>query len=66
MIDRNDLQWYRDAIIYQLHVKSYFDATMTASAIRWPHAKARLHQGSRRDRGLGHAILSLAAARRRL
>ena len=26
MIDRNDLQWYRDAIIYQLHVKSYFDA----------------------------------------
>ena len=26
MIDRNDLQWYRDAIIYQLHVKSFFDA----------------------------------------
>jgi maltose alpha-D-glucosyltransferase/alpha-amylase len=26
MIDRTDLQWYRDAIIYQLHVKSYFDA----------------------------------------
>jgi maltose alpha-D-glucosyltransferase / alpha-amylase len=26
MIDRNDLKWYRDAIIYQLHVKSFFDA----------------------------------------
>jgi maltose alpha-D-glucosyltransferase/alpha-amylase len=26
MIDRNDIKWYRDAIIYQLHVKSYFDA----------------------------------------
>lgn len=26
MIDRNDLHWYRDAIIYQLHVKSFFDA----------------------------------------
>ena len=23
---RNDLRWYRDAIIYQLHVKSFFDA----------------------------------------
>ncbi|MCI0465719.1 MAG: maltose alpha-D-glucosyltransferase [Beijerinckiaceae bacterium] len=27
MIDRNDRQWYRDAIIYQLHVKSFFDST---------------------------------------
>jgi maltose alpha-D-glucosyltransferase / alpha-amylase len=26
MIDRNNLRWYRDAIIYQLHVKSFFDA----------------------------------------
>ncbi|WP_298966872.1 maltose alpha-D-glucosyltransferase [uncultured Methylobacterium sp.] len=26
MIDRNDPQWYRDAIIYQVHVKSFFDA----------------------------------------
>ena len=26
MIDRNDLRWYRDAIIYRLHVKSFFDA----------------------------------------
>ncbi|GJD54232.1 maltose alpha-D-glucosyltransferase [Methylobacterium dankookense] len=26
MIDRTDPQWYRDAIIYQIHVKSFFDA----------------------------------------
>ena len=26
MIDRNDVQWYRDAIVYQLHVKSFFDS----------------------------------------
>src|SRR4051812_20383983 len=26
MIDRSDVQWYRDAIIYQLHVKSFFDS----------------------------------------
>jgi maltose alpha-D-glucosyltransferase/alpha-amylase len=26
MIDRSDIQWYRDAIIYQLHVKSFFDS----------------------------------------
>ena len=26
MIDRSETQWYRDAIIYQLHVKSFFDA----------------------------------------
>ncbi|HEV2559264.1 MAG TPA: maltose alpha-D-glucosyltransferase [Microvirga sp.] len=26
MIDRSDSEWYRDAIIYQLHVKSFFDS----------------------------------------
>ena len=26
MLDRNDKQWYRDALIYQVHVKSFFDA----------------------------------------
>ncbi|GGC54563.1 maltose alpha-D-glucosyltransferase [Chelatococcus reniformis] len=26
MIDRSDTQWYRDAIIYQVHVKSFFDS----------------------------------------
>ncbi|MCL2452296.1 MAG: maltose alpha-D-glucosyltransferase [Alphaproteobacteria bacterium] len=31
MIDRDDLHWYRDAIIYQLHAKSYFDANNDGS-----------------------------------
>jgi maltose alpha-D-glucosyltransferase/alpha-amylase len=26
MIDRSDIHWYRDAIIYQIHVKSFFDS----------------------------------------
>ncbi|TDR89749.1 maltose alpha-D-glucosyltransferase [Enterovirga rhinocerotis] len=26
MIDRTDIHWYRDALIYQVHVKSFFDA----------------------------------------
>src|SRR3954462_8783323 len=26
MIDRSDTQWYRDAIFYQIHVKSFFDS----------------------------------------
>ncbi|WP_375458071.1 maltose alpha-D-glucosyltransferase [uncultured Enterovirga sp.] len=26
MIDRTDPQWYRDALIYQVHVKSFFDS----------------------------------------
>ncbi len=27
MIDRSDTQWYRDAVIYQLHVKSFYDSS---------------------------------------
>jgi maltose alpha-D-glucosyltransferase/alpha-amylase len=27
MIDRTDVHWYKDAIIYQLHVKSFYDST---------------------------------------
>ena len=26
MIDRDDPQWYKDAIIYELHVKAFFDS----------------------------------------
>ena len=26
MIDRGDLLWYQDAVIYQLHIKAFFDA----------------------------------------
>ncbi|MCD6044654.1 MAG: alpha-amylase, partial [Burkholderiales bacterium] len=26
MIDRSDPLWYKDAVIYQLHIKAFFDA----------------------------------------
>src|SRR5512147_1905204 len=26
MIDRNDRLWYRDAVIYQLHIKAFLDS----------------------------------------
>ena len=26
MIDRNDVDWYRDATVYQIHLKSFFDS----------------------------------------
>jgi maltose alpha-D-glucosyltransferase / alpha-amylase len=26
MIDRNQADWYKDAIVYQLHIKAFFDA----------------------------------------
>ena len=67
MIDRTETQWYRDAIIYQLHVKSFFDANNDGIGdFTVGYGKARLRQGSRSDRDLGDAVLSLAAARRRL
>ena len=67
MIDRNDMQWYRDAIIYQLHVKSFFDSNNDGIGdFAGLIAEARLHAGSRRHRDLAAAVLSLAAARRRL
>ena len=31
--DAEDPTWFKDAIIYQLHLKSFFDATTTGSAI---------------------------------
>ena len=59
--------WYKDAVIYQLHVKSFFDSNNDGIG-DFPGliAAARLHRGARRQRDLAAAVLSLAAARRRL
>ena len=40
----DDALWYKDAVIYQLHVKSFFDATTTASAISPADREAGLHR----------------------
>ena len=67
MIDRSDTQWYRDAIFYQLHVKSFFDANDDGVGdFEGVTSEARLRQGPRRHGDLGDAVLPLAAAGRRL
>ena len=63
----DDPLWYKDAIIYQLHVKSFFDANNDGVGdFAGLIAEARLYREPRRQRDLAAAVLSLAAARRRL
>ena len=58
-----DPLWYKDAIIYQLHVKSFFDANNDGIGdFAGLIAQARLHRRARRQRDLAAAVLSLAAA----
>ena len=67
MIDRTQTDWYKDAIIYQLHVKAFQDANgdgigdFAGLMQRLDHV-----QELGRHRDLAAAVLSLAAARRRL
>ena len=62
-----DPLWYKDAIIYQLHVKSFFDCQQRRHRrLPRPDRQARLHRRPRRQHDLAAAVLSLAAARRRL
>ena len=66
-IDRTQADWYKDAIIYQLHIKAFYDFQRRRHRrFRRPEAAARLHREPRRQRHLADAVLSLAAARRRL
>ena len=59
--------WYRDAVIYQLHVRGFFDSNDDGIG-DFPRAdaEARLHPVARRHRDLAAALLSVAAPRRRL
>ncbi len=62
-----DPLWYKDAVIYQLHVKSFFDANNDGVGdFRGPARQARLHRRTRRHRDLAAAVLPQPAARRRL
>ncbi len=64
---RGDPLWYKDAIIYQLHVKAFFDSTNDGIGdFQGLTQKLDYLQRSRRHRALAAAVLSLAAARRRL
>ena len=61
-----DPLWYKDAIIYELHVRAFATATATASATSPACSQARLPAGPRRHLPLAAAVLPLAPARRRL
>ena len=67
MINRDDREWYRDAIIYQLHVKSFFDANNDGIG---DLAGLTEKLDYIRDLGatddLADALLSVSSARRRL
>ena len=59
-----DVLWYKDAIIYQLHIKSFFDANNDGVGdFRGFDGQARLHRRTRRHRDLDAAVLSVPAAR---
>ena len=62
-----DPLWYKDAIIYQLHVKAFFDANNDGIGdFEGLTPQARLSAGSRGHGAVAAAVLSVAAARRRL
>ena len=59
--------WYKDGIIYQTHVRAFFDSNGDGIGdFRRAFAEARLSAGPRRRHDLAAAVLSLAAARRRV
>ncbi len=63
----DDPLWYKDAIIYELHVRAFCDSNGDGIGdFRGPDREARLPAGPGRHRHLAAALLPLAAARRRL
>jgi hypothetical protein len=67
MIDRTDTQWYRDALIYQVHVKSFFDSNNDGVGdFRGVTEKLDYIRDLGVTADLADAVLSLAAEGRRL
>ena len=63
----DDPFWYKDAILYELHVKAFFDSNDDGiGRFPRPDREARLPAGPGRHRHLAAAHLPLTAARRRL
>ncbi len=65
IIAADDPHWYKDAVIYQVHVKSFYDSNNDGVG-DFPGLIEKLDYiaGTRRQRDLAAAFLSLAAARR--
>ena len=67
MPDPTDPLWYKDAVIYQAHVRAFFDSNERRHRrLSRADAEARLPAEPRRQLPLAAAVLSVAAARRRL
>ncbi len=63
----DDPLWYREAIIYQLHIKAFYDSAGNGIGdFGGLSDQARLPAGTGRDRHLASPLLSLSPARRRL
>ena len=61
---RDDPHWYKDAIIYQLHVKAFNDSTNDGvGRLRRADGEAGLHREPGRDRHLAAPVLPVPAAR---
>ena len=59
-----DPLWYKDAVIYQLHVRAFYDSNGDGIGdFRGLTREARLHQEPRRLVHLAAAVLSVASAR---
>ena len=62
-----DRFWYKDAVIYEVHVRAFSDSDGDGSGdFQGLTAQARLPAGPGRHRALAAAVLPLALARRRL
>ena len=63
----NDPLWYKDAVIYQVHVRAFFDSTNDGVGdFPGPDAEARVPRRARHQHALAAALLSIAAAGRRV
>ncbi len=61
LIDRSVTDWYKDAIIYQLHIKAFLDADNNGYGdFRGLMEKLDYVAGARRHRDLAAAVLPLA------
>jgi maltose alpha-D-glucosyltransferase/alpha-amylase len=60
MLDAHIGRWYKDAVIYEVHVRAFHDGNGDGVGDFRAHREARLPPGPRRHRAVAPALLSLA------